>query len=135
MSEQENACIICLQIACDHSEEEQAAHRAAMLSGEEEPVRSGDEAQTAKIARASKSKEKQASEDLKWIMADARGRRFMWALLTRAGIYRSSYMAGRGHAEACAFYEGERNIGLETLAALIKVTPKAYAAMTQENSA
>lgn len=134
MSGSADRCPICLLDVCDHTDDEIEAHVAAMTAGEDEPVRAGDADQTARVAKTAKQKDKQADDDLKWVMSDARGRRYMWRLLARAGIYRSSYMAGRGQAEACAFYEGERNIGLETLAALLKVTPKAYAVMLQENA-
>lgn len=127
-------CPICNQFACDHTDDEIEAHVAAITAGEDEPVRAGDADQAARVARTAKQKDKQADDDLKWIMSDARGRRFAWRLLARTGIYRSSYLAGRGQTEACAFYEGERNVGLEMLAALLKVTPKAYAAMQQENA-
>jgi hypothetical protein len=125
-------CPICLQFACDHSDEEISAHVEAMLKGEDAPYNAGDEEQVAKVARTAKQKDKQADADLKWVMSDARGRRFVWALMARSGIYRNSYLAGQGQGEAVAFYEGERNIGLELLARVAKVTPKAYQTMTQE---
>lgn len=127
-------CPICNQFACDHSDEQVEAHVHALAAGLDEPARTDDEQQAARLARGVKAVAKQAEQDLKWIMADARGRRFMWNMLTRCGIYRSSYAAGQGKVEAIAFYEGERNIGLELLDRVLKQTPKAYATMTQENA-
>lgn len=127
------ACPVCLQSECDHTDEEKQAHTIAIARGEERPYNAGDEDQVATKAKSAKQKDKQATQDLKWIMSDARGRRFVWALLERCGIYRSSYLAGRGQPAATAFHEGERNVGLETLARLLRETPKAYAAMTEEN--
>lgn len=134
MSEPE-ACPICLQADCEHSDEEKGAHRDAIARGEEVPFNASDEAQVAKVARTAKRSEKQAAQDLKWVMSDARGRRYVFASLARCGIYRSSFLAGRGQPEATAFYEGERNIGLELLARLLKETPAAYATMMQESGA
>lgn len=51
---------------------------------------------------------RQEVEDIKWVMSDKRGRRMMWGLLERAGLYRSSFT---GNSETF-FREGARNIGL-----------------------
>lgn len=50
----------------------------------------------------------QEEEDFKWLMSDKRGRRILWWLLEKAGIYRLSYT---GNSETF-FREGQRNIGL-----------------------
>lgn len=68
------------------------------------------------------------SEDLKWLMADKRGRRFMWRLLERTGIYRSSFT---GNSETF-FREGERNVGLAVMADLMDFCPERYAQMIKE---
>ena len=131
--EDHELCPVCLEIYCDHSQDEKDAHVRAIASGEDRPINAGDEAQVQKVAKAAKQRDRQDVGDLRWVMSDARGRRFVWAMLSRAGIFRSSYLAGRGQSEATAFYEGERNIGLELMASVALDVPKAYAAMQEEN--
>jgi hypothetical protein len=71
---------------------------------------------------------RQEAEDLKWLMADKRGRRYMWALLERTGIYRSSFT---GNSETF-FREGQRNIGLAMMDLLLSICPDRYAEMVKE---
>lgn len=71
---------------------------------------------------------RQEAEDLKWLMADKRGRRFMWALLERTHVYKTS-MTGNSHT---FFLEGERNIGLAMMGQLHTVCPERYAEMVKE---
>lgn len=70
----------------------------------------------------------QEAEDLKWIMSDKRGRRYMWRLLERTGLYRSSFT---GNSETF-FREGERNIGLALMSALMSNCSERYAEMIKE---
>lgn len=71
---------------------------------------------------------RQEAEDLKWLMADKRGRRFMWAMLERTGIYRSSFT---GNSETF-FREGQRNVGLALMDRLMSICPERYAEMIKE---
>lgn len=70
-----------------------------------------------------------ASNDVKWIMSDARGRRFVWRLLEQAGIYRSSMAAT---PEVTAFNEGNRAGGLRLLTKLLAASPSEYLQMQKE---
>lgn len=126
-------CPVCNALDCEHSDEEKAAHAQAKAAGVEVPYNAGDPAQVAKTARKAKAEKRNAENDLRFIMDDERGRRFMWGLLSRCGIYRNSYLAGRGVPEATAFYEGERNIGLQLIAEVMAAAPRAYEAMQKEN--
>lgn len=128
-----DACIICLAMDCEHSDDERAAWAQALSEGKETPYLANDPGVVATTARKAKATQKQADNDLRFIMDDARGRRFMWELISRCGIYRSSYLSGRGVPEAVMFHEGERNIGLEIVNRISAVAPKGYELMHKEN--
>ena len=67
--------------------------------------------------------------DLKCVMASANGRRFMWRLLEKAGIYKSS-MTGNSQT---FFLEGQRNIGLYLLAQINEHCLDEYVVMLSES--
>ena len=67
-------------------------------------------------------------EDFKWLMGNKRGRRIMWRLLERTGVYRSSFT---GNSETF-FREGMRNVGLTLLSQVQQLTPDQYAVMLKE---
>lgn len=67
-------------------------------------------------------------DDFKWLMGHEQGRRFMWRLLDKAGVYRSSFT---GNSETF-FREGMRNIGLMLIADIHEATPSEYARMLKE---
>ena len=70
-------------------------------------------------------------EDIKWLMSDKRGRRVLWRLMDRAGVFRSSFNT---NALAMAFAEGERNYGLRLMYRIHKLCPNLYPVMMKENS-
>jgi hypothetical protein len=67
-------------------------------------------------------------DDFKWLMSSKRGRRVVWRLLERTGVYRSSFT---GNSETY-FREGMRNVGLMLMAQIHTAGPNLYAAMVQE---
>lgn len=69
-----------------------------------------------------------AKNDLVWLMGEARGRRFIWRLLDKAGVYRTSFTGN----SATFFNEGQRNIGLWVQALLIEHCPEQYFTMLNE---
>lgn len=71
-------------------------------------------------------------EDLKRLMNIKWGRRIMWRLLAKSGVYRLSYE--RGDALATAFNEGQRNQGLRLMALLLEHASSDYALMVQERT-
>jgi hypothetical protein len=71
----------------------------------------------------------QRNEDFRWLMGDARGRRFIWNLLAKAGVFRSSMGLS---AELTAFNEGRRDLGLAVLADLMRLCPEEYGRMQAE---
>ena len=71
---------------------------------------------------------KQEIEDLKWLMAHKQGRRYVWRLMEKAGVYRTSFT---GNSETF-FREGMRNLGLFVLSEVMEVTPDQFALMLKE---
>jgi hypothetical protein len=80
-------------------------------------------------AEADKAQEKRLTRereisDLCTIMGSKEGRRVIWRLLERTGLFRSSFVAG--DPLATAFNEGERNIGLELQVAVEGASQKRF---------
>lgn len=67
--------------------------------------------------------------DLKWLMSNKRGRRFVYRLLERAGVWRLSFNT---NALSMAFAEGTRNEGLRLMAQITEHCLDRYAEMLQE---
>jgi hypothetical protein len=67
-------------------------------------------------------------DDFKWLMSSKRGRRIVWRLLERTGVYRSSFT---GNSETF-FREGQRNVGLMLMAQINEFSPDQYALMLKE---
>lgn len=74
-----------------------------------------------------------AEEGLRAAMSNENGRAFVWGLLERAGIYRSSHVPGQ--ADGTAFNEGARNQGLALFADVMKLAPENYPRMAAEAQA
>lgn len=70
-------------------------------------------------------------DDLKWLMSNKRGRRFMARLLERAGVWRLSFNT---NALTMAFNEGTRNEGLRLLAQITAHCPDRYTEMLKESN-
>lgn len=68
-------------------------------------------------------------EDLKWVLSDKRGRRFVARMLDQTGIWRLSFST---NALTMGFHEGARNLGLRLLADLTKHCPGRYLDMIKE---
>ena len=68
-------------------------------------------------------------DDLLRLLADRRGRRFLWRLLVRAGVFRNSVTGPRADGLA----EGRRSLGLGVLNDILAADPSAYLAMIEEN--
>ncbi len=82
--------------------------------------------------KAQNRRERRALErqrnDVKFVMGDERGRRFVWDILTAAGIHRSS-MTGNAYTY---FNEGQRNLGLLIETRVFDACPDAYLLAMQE---
>lgn len=87
--------------------------------------------ETAREAEAAESSRLSAAleaNDWKWQMSSARGRRLVYRLLERTGIYRTS-MTGNSYT---FFNEGQRNVGLFIQAIITEHCPEEYAKMLVE---
>lgn len=93
-------------------------------------LRGQEDARTEAEERA-KLKARIELDDLKWVMQNKRGRRFMHGLLERAGIWRLSFHT---NALQMAFNEGSRNEGLALLSKLNEQCPELYALMLKEHA-
>lgn len=69
--------------------------------------------------------------DLKRLMRLKWGRRIVWRLLDRAGVYRLSF---DGNPLVMAFNEGNRNEGLRVLAQINTLCPELYHLMVKEQT-
>lgn len=69
-------------------------------------------------------------DDLKWLMGHAQGRRFVWRLLDRAGIYRTSFNTS---GSVMALNEGRREMGLFVLAEVGEAAPEGFLKLLREN--
>jgi hypothetical protein len=89
----------------------------------------GQEAAREKAAREAAQRARIEAEDIKRIMADKRGRRFVHGLLDRAGVFRSSFHT---NALTMAFNEGARNEGLKLTGLVMDNCPEQYQLMVKE---
>jgi hypothetical protein len=69
--------------------------------------------------------------DVKWLMSNKRGRRILWRLLERAGVFRLSFDT---NAMRMSFNEGNRNYGLRTWELIHSTCPELYAVMLKESN-
>jgi hypothetical protein len=67
--------------------------------------------------------------DVKWLMSSKRGRRIVWRLMDRAGVFRSSFNT---NSMSMAFAEGNRNYGLQLLGIIHTQCPELYPVMMKE---
>lgn len=67
-------------------------------------------------------------EDFKWLMGNKQGRRFVWRMLDKAGVFRSTFRLNN----EMAFLEGMRNMGLILITDIHEVCPEKYQVMVKE---
>lgn len=94
-----------------------------MSAAEHDPAVRAEKAITAQLERETQI------DDLLWLMSDKRGRRYVWRLLQRAGIYTTTFT---GEALSSAFKEGERNQGLKVLSEVMEHCPERFSEMQKE---
>lgn len=84
----------------------------------------------AEVAEKRKRDARDEVDELLWLMSDAKGRRFMWRLLSKAGVYRSTYV--QGSFDGTAFQEGKRSAGLELMTLVLQHCPGRFTEMQKE---
>lgn len=70
----------------------------------------------------------QEKEDLKWILSDPRGRRFIWKILEFCKVFNTT-MTGNSYTY---FNEGQRNVGLRIFDEMNQADEDAYLKMRKE---
>ena len=87
-----------------------------------------DPEEIAKQDRLKKIKRDQYIADMSFLLGDARGRRVIWELLERGGVFKISFT---GNSETF-FNEGKRQIALSLLEDVMESRPDAYLQMSKE---
>lgn len=87
-----------------------------------------DETQVKKASSKVKSLREKQLNDVRFILSDVQGRRFLYRYLEEAGVFKSSFT---GSSETF-FNEGQRNIGLKLLADITEADVEAFVKMMAE---
>lgn len=87
-----------------------------------------DEEQVKKGKSQEDSLRDQQLNDLRYVLNDERGRRFIWRLLGECGVYQTSFTGN----STTFFNEGKRQIGLFTLGEVMEASIEAYLKMQHE---
>ena len=98
-----------------------SGHDPFDLRGQERKAE--DDKQQDRLARETEG------SDVQWLMSSKRGRRIVWRLLDRAGVFRLSFNT---NAMTMAFAEGARNDGLRLLTLIHSLCPNLYPTMVKE---
>lgn len=91
-----------------------------------------DEEQVNRARKKDKLDRHQEMADMKFLMAQESGRRFLWRLLRICRMNRISFDGGS--SEWTAFNEGHRNVGNQILPDMIEANPEAYIQMLRDFS-
>lgn len=67
--------------------------------------------------------------DFKWLMSSKRGRRIVWRLLERAGLFHPSFNT---NSMAMAYHEGKKAEGNYAFALIQSLCPELYPQMVKE---
>jgi hypothetical protein len=68
--------------------------------------------------------------DLRYVLNDVQGRRFLWKMLADCGIYESSFT---GNNSETFFKEGSRKVGLKIMTDIMEASPESYLVMLKES--
>ena len=102
-----------------------------MAKGHDPTDTTGQESTEAEHAKEARRQQEQERSDLCKVMSSKEGRRFIWRLLSEAGVFRLSFDAN--NAMRTAFNEGERNRGIALLTEVMDACPQRYLEAQREN--
>ena len=100
------------------------------MSEEQREYNAGDAAQVAHRQKGRKTRDLQKKSGLRKLMSDPEGRMWVWDLLILTGFSRASFSTD---PLAMAFNEGRRNIGLQVIGEINRISPELYVRMALEN--
>ncbi len=89
-----------------------------------------EESQVRDAGQKVKLREDQEHNDLKFVLSNESGRRFMWKTLSDCGIFQTSF---RSSGSETFFLEGKRSVGLKLLADVMQADPDSYLKMYKSN--
>lgn len=99
------------------------------MSDKDKQFNAADESQVKDRKRKDERARDIELADMKKLMAIREGRRFVWRLLDRAGVFRTSFTGN----STTFFNEGMRNIGLIVLADVMAACADQYVVMMNES--
>lgn len=83
-----------------------------------------------KIEELEQTERRRENSDLRKVLSTPEGRRFIWKMLGRAGVFRSSF-TGNSHT---FFNEGKREIGLGLFEDVMTINSEMFVRMQKENT-
>jgi hypothetical protein len=101
------------------------------MNDKTKPYNAADEENVKTRKRKEESVRDRELHDLRTLMGTVEGRRFIWRLLDRAGVFRTSFTGN----STTFFNEGMRNIGLIVLADITEACSDNYLLMMKEAKA
>lgn len=88
-----------------------------------------DEGQVKEAKRKATDAEKRALEDVRFLLDLPEGRRFIWRLLEKAGVFRTIFET----SSKIYYNAGQQDFGHFILGEVLKANPEAYLQMMKES--
>jgi len=99
------------------------------MKAERQPDETREQFQRRRDKELAEYEQEREREELRYILDDPKGRRFLWRLLDYAGVYNSSFTGN----SFTFFNEGRRDVGLFVLDEVTDADPDAYLEMQRES--
>lgn len=88
-----------------------------------------DRRQVKKAEKEIRLNDRDAEDDIVWVLSTRQGRRFLWKMLEKANVFRNA-MTGNSQT---FFNLGAQSIGQDLLREITEASPEAYIQMMKEN--